>query len=243
MQRVLDLQTIQNARDLGGYRIDDHWQTAWRLFVRTGDMDQVSTPDQDGLVDYGIRTVIDLRMARELETLPNAMDGHDTIAFRHHDFWGKRFDDYRSKRRGAAAAVKLADLYCAGLVESGFVMRDIVETIAAVSDSGGVAYHCRSGKDRTGLVSMVLLGIAGVPASTICTDYALTSRYLDLGGGKRVQPGQPGYFLLGCEPETMQRTLAFLDAEYGGVEAYLRDIGTAPDAIDAIRMRFRVPSR
>ncbi len=39
-------------------------------------------------------------------------------------------------------------------------------------------YHCAGGKDRTGVISALLLSIAGVPEEVIAEDYALSSRYL-----------------------------------------------------------------
>ena len=38
---------------------------------------------------------------------------------------------------------------------------------------GGVLFHCVGGRDRTGLVAIVPLAIAGVPAELIADDYAL----------------------------------------------------------------------
>lgn len=38
--------------------------------------------------------------------------------------------------------------------------------------------HCTQGKDRTGMVCMLLLGIAGVPEDVIVTDYARTEEGL-----------------------------------------------------------------
>ena len=40
-------------------------------------------------------------------------------------------------------------------------------------------YHCAAGKDRTGVVSAVLLGLLGVPDPVIVADYAATKENLD----------------------------------------------------------------
>ena len=39
-------------------------------------------------------------------------------------------------------------------------------------------YHSASGKDRTGLITALVLGLPGVPSETIAEDYELTGRYL-----------------------------------------------------------------
>ena len=57
------------------------------------------------------------------------------VAFFNHDFWGTRFDDYRSKRKSATPEEKLSDLYCAGLKINGFVMAAVMKTLASSEGS------------------------------------------------------------------------------------------------------------
>jgi protein-tyrosine phosphatase len=238
-ERGLDIGSAQNVRDLGGYSTRDGGTTQWGRFVRAGDMDQLSADDQAKLIDYGIDAVIDLRMQKEVTEMPNVFSDSEHVAFYNHDFWGDRFIDYRSGKRGAPPEVKLADLYCSGLVKSGFIMAEIMKTIADGGHSG-FAYHCRSGKDRTGLVSALLLAIADVPEETICADYALTAKYLfSPDKDKRVKPDQPGYYLHGCAPETMALTLAFINDEFGSVVGYLTETGVTEQQQQRIRARLR----
>ena len=53
----------------------------------------------------------------------------------------------------------------------------ILATLAE-PDARPAIYHCAGGKDRTGVISALLLGIAGVPDEVIAEDYALSARYL-----------------------------------------------------------------
>ena len=58
----------------------------------------------------------------------------------------------------------------------------ISETLVTLADSKGhtAIYHCAAGTDRTGIISALLLGLAGVPADTIVNDYALSAHGLRL---------------------------------------------------------------
>ena len=60
-----------------------------------------------------------------------------------------------------------------------------MESIDAFGQDGCTLFHCRAGKDRTGVVAMLLLGLAGVSDEDIVADYAATQRYL--GRGMRAQ--------------------------------------------------------
>ena len=236
-RRIIPLETAQNVRDLGGYSAASGGKTAWGRCVRSGDMDQLSAADRGALIEHGIDTVIDLRMEREIAAAPNRFQDTGEVNFVIHDFWGKRFDTYRSKNKGAPPEVKLADLYCEGLVQSAFVMADIMRTVAAAK--GGVAFHCRSGKDRTGLVAAFLLDLAEVPRELICEDYGLTAALLiSPDADKQLDPNQPGAYLRGCAPETMARTLDYVDDTFGGVPAYLQKEGVMDAELDAIRAKL-----
>ncbi|HIG40664.1 MAG: tyrosine-protein phosphatase [bacterium] len=232
--RAISIDSAENIRDLGGYSTREGVKTKWGRFVRSGDMDHLTVADQRKLIAYGITTVIDLRMVKEVEAMPNVFFESRDVNFLVHDFWGDRFDTYRSTSKGAPPAVKLADLYCSGLIKSGFVMARIMSTIADTPENG-FAYHCRSGKDRTGLVSMMLLAIAGVPDEMICADFALTSAYLS---SPEADPNQPGFYLKGCDPETMGLTLGFLTENFESVEGYLQHIGVTEQQVIRIRQKL-----
>jgi len=236
-KRDLSLQAAENVRDLGGYRTVDGDRTCFGRFVRSGDMDQLTAADRATLITHGVGTVVDLRMKWEIAEKPNVFSDSEEVNFLVHDFWGDRFDDYRSSDRTASPAKKLADLYCAGLTKSGFVMAEIMQTFAD-SSQHGYAFHCRSGKDRTGLVAAVLLAIARVPEQTICADFALTSVYLNTEAVNPIDASTPGAWQRGCEPETMERTLEFLARNYGGVAGYLSDIGVTESQQQAIREKL-----
>ena len=236
-RRAISLASAQNVRDLGGYSTQDGAVTAWGRVVRSGDMDRLTDADQQALIGHGIGTVIDLRMEKETAAAPNRFTHSDQVEFVIHDFWGRRFDSYRSKNKTASPEQKLADLYCEGLEQSALVMADIMRTVATAER--GIAFHCRSGKDRTGLVAAFLLELAGVPRETTCADYGLTAALLvSADADKQIDPNQPGAYLRGCAPETMARTLAFVDSNYGGVPDYLRQQGVTGSELDRIRAKL-----
>ena len=161
----------------------------------------------------------------------------EKVDFRIHDFWGTRFDDYRSQDKTAPPYKKLADLYCAGLQKSGFVMAEIMSTFAE-EDHTGFAFHCRSGKDRTGLVAAMLLSIADVAEDTICADYALTAQFLKQKAINPIDAGKPGAWQLECDAQTMHLTLEFLRKEFGGPVSYLRTQGVSDQELDAVRRKI-----
>ena len=235
-RRNLNLGSVQNLRDLGGYSTKEGRKTKWGIFLRSGDMSAMTKDDQAALLRQGIRCVIDLRMAKEIAIAPNVFSDSKKVAFFNHDFWGTRFDDYRSKRKSATPEEKLSDLYCAGLEINGFVMAAVMKTLA--SGEGGFVFHCRSGKDRTGLVAAILLVIAGVPDEVVAKDFGLSTTYLNEPELTEDDLKKPGAYQKGSAPETMMLTLDFLRDRYGGVEGYLSDQGVSVSEIESVREKI-----
>ena len=116
-------------------------------------------------------------------------------------------------------------------------MAEIMSTFAQ-DDRTGFAFHCRSGKDRTGLVAAMLLSIAGVDEDTICADYALTAQFLQHEAINPIEANRPGAWQLGCDAETMYLTLAYLRDEFGGAVAYLNAQGVSDAELNTIRQKI-----
>ena len=254
-RRHIPLDSLQNFRDLGGYKAADGRTTQWRVFTRCAGMHRLTETDQQKMVDYGIGAVVDLRLPREIERSPNPFADYDGMAYHHLDFWGDRVDDFRSSKSSITQAEKLADLYRTGLGRCSGIIAEIVSTLADVGDHAAV-FHCGAGKDRTGLIAAMLLGVVGVPHATIAADYALTERYLKdpnrdhdnpdpmfIPESERAKVDAAGaqplpIYMSSCLPETMLLALEFLDDHYGGVESYLRKAGLSGPHIDRLRTRF-----
>ena len=65
--RSVTLTGVFNFRDLGGYATADGRTTRWRTLFRADGLDRLTPADVEVLRPYGLRTVVDLRMAHELE--------------------------------------------------------------------------------------------------------------------------------------------------------------------------------
>lgn len=76
---------------------------------------------------------------------------------------------------GIAPGSTLGDLYLRMLEQGADGIGPIFETLAQEGQLPAVI-HCAAGKDRTGIVSALILRALGVPDATIVADYALTDR-------------------------------------------------------------------
>ena len=246
--RWLNVPGAYNVRDLGGYRTADGKTTRWRAFLRADGLHNLSESSKDGLIEYGVRTVIDLRRTFETVETPNALAGMDVIEFLHLNMIGDTNPPgYVAPPQDAwTTPEETAEIYRVILDKRQTV---ISETLAALANSEGhtAIYHCAAGTDRTGIISALLLGLAGVPDDTIADDYALSAHGLRL---KLMAEGIPDSlaeqdFTLDEPPEilapplAMEQTLQHLNDQYGGIESYVRHVGLTEAQITNIRNMLR----
>lgn len=240
MQRLLALEGCLNFRDLGGYPVGGGGRVRWRRLFRSDALGALTPADVAELRDaIGLATVVDLRSTAELR-----VDGKGPLtregAIAHHHL--PLFDGtVRPEER--AAMVTLADRYWL-LAE--FAKEQIARVLATLAASRGPAvYHCAAGKDRTGVISAVLLGVLGVRDEVIVADYAATRENLDAIVARLM--GSRGYQsmletlppdTMHAEPETMIALLAKVRERYGSMRGYARAAGLEDPILARLERRL-----
>ena len=246
--RWLNVPGAYNVRDLGGYRTADGKTTRWRAFLRADSLHNLSDSTKTGLIEYGVRTVIDLRRTFETVDTPNALADMDDIQYFHLNMIGDTNPPgYIAPPPDEWTTPELTSNIYRVLLDQ---RQDVIsETLVTLAESKGhtAIYHCAAGTDRTGIISALLLGLAGVPADTIVDDYALSAHGLRM---RVLDDGIPDYLAdqdftqeeppeILAPPEAMERTLQHLSDKYGGIEPYVRHIGLTDAQINDIRNMMR----
>ncbi len=234
--RHLGLEGTYNLRDTGGYRTLDGRTTRWRTFLRSDSLHRLPHMAQRTLLNYGVRTVVDLRRSDELHVAPNVFAHASEVAYHHVSLLVDTLPDRQVAPR------PLLDVYRLILDTRQAQLRQALTTLAAPGGFPAVV-HCTAGKDRTGLIVALLLGLAGVPAATIVADYALSAQYLvgpylEEARQRAAQHSIPWEWFepqLLCPPEFMQTTLQHLEERHGGIAAYMRRIGLNQEQCAGLR--------
>jgi protein-tyrosine phosphatase len=232
-ERLIALEGALNWRDLGGYATSDGRVTRWGRVFRSDGLDQLTDTDLDLIADLGIRLVIDFRVDREVDEAPSRLPDHPEL-----------------RRQRLPIGEDVAATSVIDRIQSGEITRysaeDVAETYETILDYAahefGIAvthaaepanhpmvFHCTAGKDRTGLMAMLLLGALGVPDDEIARDYELTTHYRS---SKRLVILRPQLEAAGVDVDAvlpfltaqapvMAATIAALEARHGSIERYL----------------------
>jgi protein-tyrosine phosphatase len=243
--RELTWDGLLNVRDLGGHRTEDGGETRYGAVVRADSLHQLTENGWQSVVDYGIHTVIDLRMDEEREGDPPAGAPIDLLHI-------SLFDDDKAVFEKVDAAAEAARDVASATREVYLLFLEhfkanVATAIRAIANApeGGVVVHCMGGKDRTGLVTALLLALAGVDDEQIAADYALSE--------ERLRTRHELWFAeaeTDAERKRLERiaqtpaasivgVLQELERRYGSVEGYLRIAGVSDDDLARARARLR----
>jgi protein-tyrosine phosphatase len=234
---------VFNVRDLGGIGLGPGRRFADGRVLRGDSFHRLSTA-AGVLREVGVVRVLDLRDDRERE-----LDGvlnTDGVEVQHHPVIDPTF--LWSDVDHDELASLLLNRYVAILGSFGPRFAGAIASIAeVVGPDGGaqdaVAYHCAVGKDRTGLLTALLLGALGAPDEEIVRDYARSSRATAVQVSWLWSFGHPAgavddedlsVGLWSARPETMAACLQWLDSEFGDARRYLLDGGLDPGALESL---------
>lgn len=112
-------------------------------------------------------------------------------------------------------------------------------TALAHAAPGGVVFHCATGRDRTGLVTLLLLALAGVEPGAIADDYELSAESLKALFAAMGLPDQgPGLEAELTERGTTARAAILAALEDFDAETYLLAAGVSATSLTMIRHRL-----
>lgn len=233
-ERLIALEGALNWRDLGGYPTADGQVTRWDRVYRADGLDQLTDADLDVIAKLGIKLVVDFRVDREVDESPSRLPDHPELRRQRLPIGGDEvegksiLDTIRAGDLRTYTIEEMATGYERLLEESALNFGEVI-IHAADPANHPMVFHCTAGKDRTGLMAMLLLGALGVSDGDIVADYELTTHYRSnkrlavLGpelekAGVDIEAVRP---FLTAQAPVMAATVEALKARYGSIEAYL----------------------
>jgi protein-tyrosine phosphatase len=225
-ERILHWEGCSNVRDLGGLRTGDGRTTLSRAIVRSDTPARLTEAGWSALYAYGIRTIITLRTKGKVEPELDFTSPYSdlvTVQAEIGDLTDREF-----LQQWAAT-----DLWCTPLYYKDALCRWPERHAAVVSaigraQPGGVLFHCIRGNDRTGIIALLLLALAGVRPEEIIADYEISFE---------LSPDPYRDELLGREHSSVRE--AILGALTGlDIDSYLGMGGVSQVELAAVRKRL-----
>ena len=228
-QQFIPVQGIVNARDLGGYIMQDGRKLRDGAFIRTAHMADATDTDLQYLSEIPLAKVIDFRKEEEKRgkddrMVPGAeyicldIDASGNLVNQASDdekklFTGQKQFDIK-KFMLMAAFNQTAQMIAHQMYPNLFFDPDCQKQfrqffrLILETENGAILYHCTQGKDRTGIASALILAALGASRETIVADFDATNRVYE----KEVRRCCRNVRLMGGKEAELETVKAFLGA-------------------------------
>jgi protein-tyrosine phosphatase len=251
--RVIAGDGFANARDLGGLPAQGGRVTRFGAYIRSGDLRFVTAAGWQRARAAGLRTVIDLRNDDEIRPWSGpplaALAGSaqfpaagpagspppwlTRIQVALDDVADAEFWQYLHQEQ-----LDGTPLYYRPFLDQK-PERCAAAITALARAPGGVIFHCGAGRDRTGLITLLLLALAGVPPDVIAGDYEesagpVTALFAAMG----LPDQRPVIEAALAQRGTTARAAILATLDGFDAESYLLTAGVSPDSLATIRGRL-----
>lgn len=240
ISKPLPLDGTYNTRELGGYPAFSG-RTQKHRCLRSDSLHELTEEDLKFLQTYGVKRIIDLRGAREVQLQPEENQWNGEMEYFHIPM----DDKMAAERYQGKFPEKMSQLYRQILSQSQEEVRQVLELIADAPE-GTVVFHCAVGKDRTGVIAMLLLKICGVEDAIILEDYKVSgANIVPLAKKQTAFLAERGMtvpeYIFESKEEDMRETLLFLEEAYGGIAGYLKILQISGETVWKIMNRMCNP--
>ncbi len=235
----LPLEGASNVRDLGGYPTAGGGMTRYHRFLRSDWLVGLTEGDCAFLRGYGVVAVIDLRDPREVEGEPDRPIGPDVrsanfpllqLDISNDEMMRMIYEDYRP------SFSQLYDMILASRDGIANCFRFIAE-----APEGCILFHCMAGKDRTGILAMLLMALAGCDKWDCVSSYVQSQLHMMRNDGYAAdferQEGLERENFCASPAYAIEHAWDVVETA-GGVVAFLHGCGIDYETIEAVKARL-----
>ena len=237
--RHISFSQVINFRDIGGLQTSEGKTIKWGKIFRSDNLSGLKKNEFQKFNDLGIESVYDLRTESEIKDKEDRLP--ETVRYIHFPTV-KDNGDLLTQLKGKVIngeiseeeSIKLTlDLYRGSVTENLPAFRELTDKI--LNSDKPVLYHCSAGKDRTGIITALILSILKVDRQTILNEYLLSNYYRStkiekmLGKAKLAKVIKPHLNLkvienfMKVDARYLNATFEIIDQKYGGMDKFIKN--------------------
>lgn len=218
--------SIENMRDIGGYKNNEGGVVKSGKLIRSNLPINLSNKDISIINKMGINTIIDLRSYEEIKTRKSIFEGN------------KDFNIYHIGMNIGKDIPEKEEFVSKSYIEMLTLQKEIKKIFEILSKSDRIIYFCNAGKDRTGVITALILKLLGVSEKDIIDDYMYTKVFMKEILKKYANNNTKILNIITPKRIYMEKFLEEFENLYGSIEKYLSLIGIEENIIKNIKQKF-----
>ena len=174
-EKSIDIKKVHNFRNVSGITNIEGRKLKDSMIYRSANLHELKENSFKTFEALKIKKIIDLRTKQEIDDRPdNVPPGVTYVRLAAFEDKGDQLNQAKilvkqGKVNRTNAENRMLDFYKEYPIEKPEVIRNIIDEVLA-SDAP-VLYHCSAGKDRTGIITALILKILNFDDATIFNDY------------------------------------------------------------------------
>lgn len=234
----------QNFRDLGGFLNKQGKVIKWEQLFRADGLSQLSENDIAKMKARNIRTIVDLRGKAEQEAHPDIVPE----GMIYYPCPMMREDVKVEEGRAQHSFMKsMKQGYLNMINEGADLIGNVVKVVMEALEQGAVVFHCSAGKDRTGILSAVLLLVLDAYEQDIVADYQVSYTYNERGVNRYIEsiPEMKSLLessgedsVMHSNPKNMRAVLEIINAD--NIQGWLEALGVSKELQNQFRQKMLI---
>lgn len=239
-EKVIHLKKVTNFRTVGNIKNTEGRTLKEGRFYRSAHLHKLKKRSFDRFDELGIKEIIDLRNSKEIAQKPDQIPAENT--YKKYSAFEDEGDQLsqakklvlKGKVNASDADKRMIDFYREYVTENPETIKTIITEVLESKDP--VLYHCTAGKDRTGIITALILTILKFDKETIYNDYLLSNNYRKDLVQKRLRLANTLHFLYPkmdlqvleklswVEKRYLDAAFEEINKKYGSADAYIQQV-------------------
>lgn len=239
-EKVIQIKKVNNFRTVGNIKNTEGRTLKSGKLYRSAHLHKLKKKSFDDIEKLGIKEVIDLRNSKEISQSPDQLPA-ETVYKKYSAFEDEGDQLAQAKKlvlkgkvNASDADKRMIDFYREYVTENPATIKVIITEILDSKDP--VLYHCTAGKDRTGIVTALILTILKFDKKTIYNEYLLSNNFRKGLVEKRLRLANSLHFiypkmdlqvlekLSWVEKRYLDAAFGEIDKKYGSTDAYIQQV-------------------
>ncbi|MET3035679.1 tyrosine-protein phosphatase [Chryseobacterium sp. NRRL B-14859] len=245
-EKVIQIKKVTNFRAVGNIRNTEGRLLKEGKLYRSAHLHQLKKKSFAQIEKLGIKEIIDLRNSKEISQKPDQLPGD--VSYKKYSAFEDEGDQLsqakklvlKGKVNASDADKRMVDFYREYVTDNPETIKTIITEV--LESDHPVLYHCTAGKDRTGIVTALILTILKFDKETIYNEYLLSNNYRKGLVQKRLKLANTLHFLYPkmdlqvleklswVEKRYLDAAFGEIEKKYGSTDRYIQQVLGIPES-------------